>query len=57
MTNNESTKQPMLPDTGTCLADQKDLLKVLVIDYVRKTDEKSVPISSDRAMPSTPRDS
>ena len=50
MKNSEATKHPMLPDTSTCVADNNDeLSKDLVIDYVRKTDEGSVPISCDRA--------
>ena len=48
--NSEATKQPILPDTSTCVADQNDALsKDSVIDYVRKTDEEYVPISNDRA--------
>ena len=50
MKNSEATKQPMLPDTSTCVADHNDeLSKDSVIDYVRKTDENSVPNSCDRA--------
>ena len=50
MKNSEATKQPILPDTSTCGADHNDeLSKDSVIDYVRKTDEESVPISRDRA--------
>ena len=50
MKNSEATKQPLLPDTSTCVADHNDeLSKDSVIDYVRKTDNKSVPISCDRA--------
>ena len=50
MTNSEATKQAMLPDTSTCVADHNDeLWKDSVIDYVRKTDEESVLISCDRA--------
>ena len=50
MKNSEATKQPMLPDTSTCVVDYNDKLSQdLVIDYVRKTDEESVPISCDRA--------
>ena len=46
MTNSEKTKQPMLPDASTCVADQNDeLSKDSVIDYVRKTDGEFVPIS------------
>ena len=38
----------MLPDTSTCVADHKDKLsKDSVIDYVRESDEESVPISCD----------
>ena len=49
MKNSEATKQPMLPDTSTCVADHNDeLSKDSVIDYVRKTDEESEPISCDR---------
>ena len=37
MKNSEATKQPMLPDTSTCVADHNDeLSKDSVIDYVRK---------------------
>ena len=37
MKNSEATKQPMLPDTSTCVADHNDKLsKDSVIDYVRK---------------------
>ena len=37
MKNSEATKQPMLPDTSTCVADHNDeLSKDCVIDYVRK---------------------
>ena len=40
MKNSEATKQPMLPDTSTCVADHNDeLSKDSAIDYVRKTDE------------------
>ena len=40
----------MLPDTSTCVVDHnKALSKDSVTDYVTKTDEKSVPISCDRA--------
>ena len=50
MKNSEATKHPMLPDTSTCVADHNDELpKDSVIDYVRKTDKESVPISYDRA--------
>ena len=50
MTSSEPTKQPMLPDTSSCVADQNDeLSKDSFTDYVRKTDEKPVPFSSDRA--------
>ena len=50
MKNSGATKQPMLPDTSTCVADHNDeLSKDSVIDYVRKTDKESVPISYDRA--------
>ena len=50
MKNSETSKQPMLPDTSTCVADHNDeLSKDSFIDYVRKTDEGSVPISCDRA--------
>ena len=50
MKNSEATKQPMLPDTSTCVVDHNDeLSKDLVIDYVTKTDKESVPISYDRA--------
>ena len=50
MKNSEATKQPMLPDTSTGVADHNDeLSKDSVIDYVRKTDKESVPISYDRA--------
>ena len=50
MKNSEATKQFMLPDTSTCVVDHnKGLSKDLVTDYVTKTDEKSVPISCDRA--------
>ena len=42
--------QPMLTDTSTCVADHNDeLSKDSVIDYVRESDEESVPISCDRA--------
>ena len=44
MTNSETTQQPMLPDASTCVSDQNDeLSKDSVIDYLRKTDEESVP--------------
>ena len=47
MKNSEATK---LLDTSTCVADHNDeLSKDSVIDYVRKTDKESVPISYDRA--------
>ena len=37
MKNSEATKQPILPDTSTCVADHNDeLSKDSVIDYVRK---------------------
>ena len=37
MTNSEATKQPILPDTSTCAADQNDEpSKDSVIDYVGK---------------------
>ena len=50
MKNSEATKQPMRPDTSTCVVDHNDeLWKDSVIDYVTKTDEESVPISYDRA--------
>ena len=50
MKNSEATKQPMLPELSTCVADHNDeLSKDSVIDYVRITDEESVPISCDRA--------
>ena len=50
MKNSQATKQPMLPDTSTCVVDHNDeLSKDSVIDYVTKTDEESVPISCDRA--------
>ena len=50
MKNSEATKQPMLPGTSTCVADHNDeLSKDSVIDYVRKTDKESVPISYDRS--------
>ena len=40
----------MLPDTSACVADHNDKLsKVSAIDYVRESDEESVPISCDRA--------
>ena len=45
-TNSETTKETMLPDASTCVADQNDeLSKDWFIGYVRKTDEESVPIS------------
>ena len=50
MKNSEATKQSMLPDTSTCVVDHdEELLKDSVTDYVTKADEKSVPISCDRA--------
>ena len=50
MKNSEATKQSMLPDTSTCVVDHNEgPLKDSVTDYVKKTDEKSVPISCDRA--------
>ena len=50
MKNSEATKQSMLPDTSTCVVDHnEELSKDSVTDYVTKTDEKSVPISCDRA--------
>ena len=50
MTNSEATKQPILPNTSTRVADQNDEpSKDSVIDFGRKTDDESVPISSDRA--------
>ena len=50
MKNSEATKQPKHPDTSTCVADHNEKLsKDLVFDYIRKTDEESVPISCDRA--------
>ena len=50
MKDSEVTKQPKLPDTSICVADHNDeLSKDSVIDYVRKTDKESVPISYDRA--------
>ena len=40
----------MLPDTSNCVADHNDeLSKDSVIDYVRESDEESVPISCNRA--------
>ena len=49
MKNSEATKQPMLPDTSTCVADHNDeLSKDSVIDYVRKTDKESVHAPWDR---------
>ena len=49
MKNSDATKQSMLPDT-TCEVDHnEELSKDSVTDYVTKTDEKSVPISRDRA--------
>ena len=51
MKNSEATKQPMLPDTSACVVDHnEELSKDSVTDYVTKTDEKSVPISCDRAI-------
>ena len=50
MKNSEATKQPMLPDASMCVADHNnELSKESAIDYVRKTDEESIPMSSDRA--------
>ena len=50
MKNSEATKQSMLPNTSTCVVDRNDeLSKDSVIDYVRKTDKESVPISCNRA--------
>ena len=50
MKNIEATRQSMLPDTSTCVVDHnEELSKDSVTDYVTKTDEKSVPISCDRA--------
>ena len=50
MKNSEATKQSMLPDTSTCVVDRdEELSKDSVTDYVTKTDEKSEPISCDRA--------
>ena len=50
MTNSEATKQPILPDTSNCVVDKNDEpSKDLVIDYLRKMGEESIPISSDRA--------
>ena len=46
MKNSEATKQPMLPDTSTCVVDYNDeLSKDSVIDYATKIDEESVPIA------------
>ena len=50
MKNSEATKQSMLPDTSTCVVDHnEELSKDSVTNCVTKTDEKSVPISCDRA--------
>ena len=50
MKNSEATKQSMLPDTSTCVADHNEgLSKDSVTNYVTKSDEKSEPISCDRA--------
>ena len=50
MKNSEATKQSMLPDTSTCVVDHNERpSKDSVTGYVKKTDEKSVPISCDRA--------
>ena len=44
----------MLPDTSTYVVDHdEELSKDSVTDYVTKTDEKSVPISCDRARAET----
>ena len=50
MKNSEATKQSMPPDTSSCVVDHnEELSKDSVTDYVTKTDEKSVPISCDKA--------
>ena len=50
MKNREATKQSMLPDTSTCVVDHNEgLSKDSVTYYVTKTDEKSIPMSCDRA--------